>query len=195
MNSSYSNDPLVALWKSAPPPDTQGLLQDLQRLKQMHRRLMLTIFAILCGVWLLLILAEAIGRIATHGLLSVVCILAFAAGTIWQWRARCNHINALTSDTVSLLKFMLARAKGDLFLARCLYAGTPCGALVGAVLTKLLHSHRSAIGAHPTLHPILTGAGVVVLIIMVVAGMMLERSRRFQVKELAEKLRSVEAEL
>jgi len=197
MNPSPSNDPLIALWRTAPNPDTQRLLQDLQRLRQMHRRLMWTVVGILCGVSLLLILAEAIGRIATHGILSAIWIVALAIGAAWQWRARCNAIDALTSDTVSLLKFMLARAKSDLFIARCLYAGVPCGALVGAFVTQLMRTSASpaAMAVRPALHPILTSAGVAVLIIMVVAGFILARSRRFQVKALAEKLRSAEAEL
>ena len=195
MKSSPSNDPLVSLWKTAPKPDTQRLMQDLERLKQMHQRLMRTVVAILCAVSLLLIVAEATGRIATHGMLSVIWILGLAIGALWQWRARCTHIDALTSDTVSLLKFMLARAKSDLFLARCLYAGVPCGALFGALVTKLIREGgaRPATMVHPALHPFLTGAGVAVLVAMVAAGFILARSRRLQVKVLAEKLRSAEA--
>jgi hypothetical protein len=192
MNSSPSNDPLVALWQTAPKPDTQHLVQDLQRLKRMHRRLGRTVFAMLCGVTVLLIVAEAAGRIATHGTLSVVWILGLVIGIAWRRRARCNRIDAFTLDTVSLLKFMLARAKSDLFIARCLYAGVPVGALVGALVAKIVGTGASP-AAHSQLDLILTGGGVAALIMMVAAGVILARSRRTQVKALGEKLRSVEA--
>jgi hypothetical protein len=197
MNFSSSNDPLVSLWKTAPKPDTQHLMHDLERLKQMHQQLMRTIVAILCAVSLLLILAEATGRTATHGILSVIWIVGLAIGAVWQWRARCTRVDALTSDTVSLLKFMLARAKGDLFLARCLYGGVPFGALVGALLTTLIRrgAFPAFVAINPALHPILTSAGVAVLVIMVAAGVILARSRHLQVKSLTEKLRAVEAGL
>jgi hypothetical protein len=197
MNSSPSNDPLVALWQTAPKPDTQHLLQDLQRLKQMHQRLERTVLAILCGVSLLLILAEATGRFVTHGILSLVWILGLAIGVARQRRARCKRIDALAFDTVSLLKVMLARAKSDLFIARCLYAGVPCGALVGALVTKIagIGASKAAVAVHPQIDLILTGAGMAVLVHMVVAGVVLARSRGLQVKALTEKLRSAEAEL
>ena len=197
MSSSPSPDPLVSLWQTAPKPDTQHLLQDLQRLKQMHRLLERVVLAILGGVSLLLILAEATGRIVTYGILSVIWILGLAIGVAWQRRARRKRIDALAFDTVSLLRFMLARAKSDLFIARCLYAGVPCGALVGTVVANILGIGASpaAIAVHPALHLILTRAGMAVLIIMVVTGIILERSRRLQVKALREKLRSVEAGL
>ena len=196
MSSSSSNDPLVALWQTAPRPDTQHLLRDLQRLKQMHQQLNRIVVATLCGVSLLLILAEATGRVATHGVLSIIWILGLASGVAWRQRARCNRIDALSFDTVRLLKFMLARAKSDLFLARCLYAGVPCGALAGTLVARIIGIGASpaTAAAHPTLQPILTGAGVTVLIVMVATGVILARSRRLQVKVLSEKLRSVQAE-
>lgn len=197
MNSSPSPDPLVALWRTALKPDTQHLLQDLQRLKRMHQLLERIVLAILCAVSVLLILAEATGRIATHGILSVIWILGLAIGVALQRRDRCNRIDALALDTVSVLKYMLARAKSDLFIARCLYAGVPCGALVGTLAAKIIGIGASpaAIDFHPQLQPILTGAGVAVLIVMVVTGVILARSSRLQVRALTEKLRSVEAGL
>ncbi|MEO8593410.1 MAG: hypothetical protein ABI759_08810 [Candidatus Solibacter sp.] len=195
MNSSPSPDPLVALWRTAPKPDTQHLLQDLHRLRRMHQRLERMVVAMLCAVSVLLILAEATGRIATHGILSVIWMLGLAIGVARQKFARHDRIDALALDTVSLLKYMLARAKSDLFIARCLYAGVPCGALVGTLAAKIIGigASRAAIAAHPQLQPILTYAGLAVLIIMVVTGVILARSRRLQVKALTEKLRSVEA--
>ncbi|MBV9182106.1 MAG: hypothetical protein JO356_12420 [Acidobacteria bacterium] len=194
MKSSPSNDPLVVLWKSAPKPDTQRVLQDFERLKQMHQQLMWIVVGCLCAATLLLIIAEMTGRIATHGFLSVIWIVDLAIGAAWYWRARCSRIDALTLDLVTLLKFMLEKAKRDLFLARCLYAGVPCGALIGALIAKLTRGlTASARAVYPVLHPMLTAAGVALLLIMVGAGFVLARSRRFQVRTLAEKLRAAEA--
>ena len=197
MNSSPSNDPLVALWQTAPKPDTQHLLQDLQRLRQMRQLLERIVLAILCGVSLLLIVSEATGHIATRGLLSAIWIPALVITVAWQRRARCNRVDALAFDTVSLLKRMLARAKADLFIARCLYAGVPCGALAGTLGVKIAGIGTSPLTStvDPQFHLILNGVGVAVLIVMVVAGVILARSRRLQVKVLTEKLRSVEAGL
>jgi hypothetical protein len=197
MSSSPLPDPLVTLWQTAARPDTRRVLQDLQRLKRMHRRLQRIVLAILVIVSILLILAEAIGRIATHGILSVIWILALAIGIAWQRRSQCNRIDALALDTVSLLKFMLARVNKDLFIARCLYAGVPCGALAGFFIVKITGNGRApaAIAVHPQLDLILTGAGVVLLIAMVASGIILARSRRLQLKALREKLRSLEAGL
>jgi hypothetical protein len=121
----------------AAKPDTRHLLQDLQHVKRMYQRLQRIVLAILGSVSILLILAEAIGRIATHGILSVIWILALAIGIAWQRRSRCNRIDAFALDTVSLLKHMLARVNRDLFIARCLYAGVPGGALAGALIAKI----------------------------------------------------------
>jgi hypothetical protein len=125
MTSLPQHDPLVTLWQTAPKPDTQHLLQDLQRLDRLHQRLNRSVFAIMCGTSFLLIFAETTGRVTTHGTLSVIWILGLVIGVVWHRRARCNRSDALTLDTISLLKFMIARAKSDLFVARCLYAGVP----------------------------------------------------------------------
>jgi len=190
-------DPLVTLWQTAAEPDTRHLLQDLQRIKRMHQRLQWIVLAALCSVSMLLILAESIGRIATHGILSVIWILALAIGIAWQRRSQCNRIDALALDTVSLLKFMLARVNRDLFIARCLYAGVPCGALAGILLARItgIGGTPAAIAVHPQLDLIVTGAGVVLLIAMIASGVILARARRLQLRALREKLKSFEAGL
>src|ERR1700722_6583767 len=160
-------DPLVSLWQTAPKPDTQQLLRDLDRLKRLHQRLNRTLFAIMSGVALLLIFEEATGRIATHGALSAIWILGLAFALIRHRRARSNRSDALTLDTVSRLKSMLAQAKRDLFLARCLYAGVPCGAAVGFLVMKLADTGTSPpVMVHPWLSLIQTSAGVAVLVAM-----------------------------
>jgi hypothetical protein len=194
MTSMPPHDPLVALWQTAPKPDTHNLLQDLQRLNRLHQRHNRSIWAIMCGIAILLIFEEATGRLASHGILSAIWILGLIIGVLLQRRARCNRVDALTLDTVSLLKFMIARAKKDLFVARCLYAGVPCGAAVGFMLTKLAGIGPSqAVG--PRLNMIQTGAGIAALIAMMVTGVILARSRRLQVQDLTEKLRSINADL
>jgi hypothetical protein len=189
------DDPLIALWQAAPKPDTQHLLRDLQRLNRLHRRLNRSVLAILFGISLLLIFEEATGRLSTHGALSAIWILGLAIGIIRQRRAQCNRSDALARDTVSLLKFMLARAKSDLFIARCLYAGAPCGAAVSFLVSRLLGigPSPSSIAVSPQLRLIQTGAGVAALIVMIVTGAILARSRQLQVRELSEKLRSIQA--
>jgi hypothetical protein len=199
MTSLPHHDPLVTLWQTAPKPDTQHLLQDLQRLNRLHQRLNRIVFAIMCGTSLLLIFEEATGRVTTHGALSVIWILGLVLGVVWHRRARCNRSDAITLDTVSLLKFMIARAKRDLRIARWLYAGVPCGAVVGFFGAKLAGIGASpnaiAVPPHPHLHLIEMGARVAALIAMMVTGVILARSRRLQVQELSEKLRLIKADL
>jgi hypothetical protein len=194
MTSLPPDDPFVALWQTAPKPDTEHLMQDLQRLKQLHRRLNRSVLTILCGVALLLIFEEATGRVATHGALSVVYILVVSLDVVVRRRARCNRADALTLDTVSLLRSMIARARKDLNVARCLYAGVPAGALVSGLVAKLagLGTSKSASAVHETLHAIQTAAGVAVLLAMIVTGIVLARARSLQVTQLSEKLRAVE---
>jgi hypothetical protein len=197
MNSLPPNDPLVTLWQTAPKPDTGHLLQDVQRLGRLHQRLNRSVFAILCGISLLLIFEEATGRIATHGMLSAIWILALTFGAIWRRRARCSRSDALSLDTVSLLKFMIARAKRDLFVARCLYVGVPFGAALGYLVMNLVDggAPSPAGDGNGYLHAIQTGAGIAALIAMMVTGAVLARSRRLQVQELSEKLKMIQAEL
>jgi len=197
MTSSSPHDPLVTLWQTAPQPDPQRLVQDLRRSNRLHQRLNRTVVAIMCGISLLLIFEEATGRVATHGGLSAIWIFALVIGVIWHRRARCNRSDALILDTTSLLKFMIARAKSDLLVARCLYAGVPCGAVVGLLVAKLagIGASPSAPALHPHLHSIQTGAGMAALLAMMVTGAILARARRLQVQQLSEKLRVIEAEL
>ncbi len=193
-------DPLVSLWQTAPKPDTQSLMQDLQRLNRLRQRTNRTVLAIFCGIALLLIFEEATGRLATHGFLSVIWIATVAGGVLWHRRARCNRLDALTSDTVSLLKAMIVRAKKDLFIARCLYAGVPVSATASYVVLKLAGfgaSTPAGVGhtlVHPHLAMVWLGARVAILVGMVVAGVVLARARSAQVRDLEEKLRALESD-
>jgi hypothetical protein len=197
MTSLPSHDPLVTLWQTAPKPDAKHLLQDVQRLNRLHQRLNRTVFAILCGISLLLIFEEATGRVTTHGTLSAIWILGLGLGVVWHRRAQCNRSDALTLDTVSLLKVMIAQAKSDLLVARCLYAGVPCGALVGFLVVKLagISGSPQAMAVHPHLTQVQTGAAMAALIGMMVTGAILARSRHLQVRELGEKLRLIKTDL
>jgi len=197
MTSLPPQDPLVALWQTTPKPDTSHLLPQLQRLDRLHRRLNRTVLAIVCGIDSLLIFEEATSRVASHGILSVTWTLGLVIGLIFHRRARCNRSDALTLDTVSLLKSMIARAKSDLFVARCLYAGVPCGAVAGYIIVKLagIGAPPLANGISPHLRTIQTGAGIAGLIVMMAAGAILARSRRLQVHELSDKLRSITDDL
>ncbi len=197
MNSIPPDDPLVALWQTAPKPDTQHLIEDLQRANQLHQRLDRSVFAILCGFALLLIFEESTGAIATQGMLSALWISGLVWGVVRYRRARCHRSDAFTSDTVSLLSFLIARAKRDLFLARCLYAGAPCGAAVGYAGMKLagIGASQAASAVAPQLRVAQMGAGVAVLIVMMVTGAVLARARRVQLAELSEKLRLLQSGL
>jgi CDP-diglyceride synthetase len=195
MTSMPSHDPLVTLWQTAPKPDTRCLLEDLQRLKHLHQRHNRSVLAIVCGIAILLIFEEATGRVGSHGILSVTWTLAAVVAVVWQRRARCHRFDALTLDTVSLLKTMIRRAKSDLLVARCLYAGVPCGAVAGYLVAKLAGIGTSARTINPHLDMLQTAAGIAALVIMMVVGVILARSRRLQVQELSEKLRSIEADL
>jgi hypothetical protein len=197
MSSLPPRDPLVSLWQTTPKPETHQLLHDLQRLNRLHERFNRTILGLLFGISLLLIFEEATGRVATHGRLSAIWILGLLLGVFWRRRVQCKRADAISMDTISLLKFMIARAKSDLFVARCLYAGVPCGALAGFFVLKLARGgpSSSAIATHPHLHFIQAGAGIAVLIAMMVIGVILARSRRVQVQELSEKLRLIEGDL
>jgi hypothetical protein len=197
MTSMPPHDPLVALWQTAPKPNPHHLLRDLQRLNHLHRLHNRSVLAIVRGIAILLIFEEATGRVGSHGIVSGIWTLGVAVGIVWRRRARCSRFDALTLDTVSLLKAMIARAKSDLFVARCLYAGVPCGAVAGYVVANFagISESSAAIAAHPRLHLIQTGAGIAALIIMMATGVILARSRRLQVQEFSEKLKSIEDDL
>jgi hypothetical protein len=196
MTSLPPKDPLIALWQTTPEPDTGNLLQGVERLNRLHQRLNRTVLAIVCGIAILLVFEEATGRIASHGFLSGIWILGLVIGLVYHRRARCNRFDVLNLDTVSLLKSMIARAKRDLFVARCLYAGVPCGAIAGYITTTLAGiGGSSGNGISPQLRVIQTGAGIAALIIMILAGAILAHSRRLQVQELNDKLKSITCDL
>ncbi len=191
------DDPLVALWQTAPAPAIHDLAKHLQRLDRLHRLSNRSIVALLWCVALLLIFEEATGRLPSLGFLSLIWILGLVSGLSWRRRAQCTRLAALTSDTVSVLKFRLAQARRDLFLARCLYTGVPLGALVGYVVMTLAGSAipPPAASAAPNLKLIQTGAGIAVLLVMIATGAILSHSRVLHVKALTEKLKVINDEL
>jgi hypothetical protein len=193
-------DPLIALWQTAPSPDPHNLVEETQRLDRLHKRLYRSLLAILYGLGVLLTFEEATGRLPTRGLISVAW-LVMVTGEVWRKRTRCNRPAALTLDTASLLKAMIARAKKDLRLARNLYLGAPCGAVAGVVVMRFLMRFpviRAGTASRPVgphLEMVQTGAGLAALAVMVIAGLVLARSRSVQAKELSEKLKSIESDL
>src|SRR6202041_3278136 len=108
MTSTPPHDPLVALWHTTQQPDTDRLLQGLQRFNRLHQRINRSVMAILWVIAVLLLFEETTGRVATHGFLSAIWIGGVAMGSIRHRRARCNRLDALTLDTVSLLKALIA---------------------------------------------------------------------------------------
>ena len=196
MNSLPPQDPLIALWQTTPNPDTRHLLLALQRQRSLHQRLNQTVWAIAGGIDILLIFEEATGRVASDGILSAIWTLGLVIALVCRRRSRSKRSGALASDTVSLLKSMIAQARRDLFLARCLYAGVPCGGIAGYLVTRFAGAGGSpprVIGPH--LGEIQAGAGIAALIVMMVAGAILASSRRLQVQQLSETLREVTADL
>src|SRR5580692_9599627 len=103
MTSLPAHDPLVAFWQTAPKPDTNELLRDLLRLNRLHRRFNRSVWAIVCGIGVLFIFEETTGRIASHGVLSVIWTVGLAIGVVLQRRARIRHSTAFMLDTVSFL--------------------------------------------------------------------------------------------
>jgi hypothetical protein len=197
MTPQSPKDPLIALWQTTPASDTSHLLSDLEHLKQLHLRFHRTIVAILCAFDLVLVFEEATGRLASHGILSALWTLGLALGLFYHSLKQTRLSSMVTLDTVSLLKQMLARAKRDLFLARCLYLGAPLGAIIAYVVAKALGIGASspAIVVSPWLHALQTGAGVAAILVMILAGVVLERARRAQVQHLGSKLQAILGEL
>jgi len=196
MNEPSQTDPFATLWQSTPKPDTGQLLQDLQRLQKSQRWHSRILIIILCGIALFLVCEDATGRAGTHGLISALWI-AFVAGALGYQRARCRAVDPLDLDTVSLLKRMIARAKRGLFQARCLYLGTPLGAVTGAVLMRVM-APGAAPGGHivqPGLAQMQMIIGLIALVTMIIAGLALARARRRQLLELTGKLKSLEESL
>lgn len=192
-----SQDPLAALWQTAPKPDPSALLQDLQRVNRHHQQLNRIAFVILCGTAILLVFEAVRESSITLGALSVIWILGLVLGVARYRRARCNRAEAVTFDTVRLLRFMIARAQKDLRIARCLYAGAPCGAVAGFIMARLTGFGASpnaiAVSAHE--HLMRTGAALAALIAMMAIGLVVARERRLQVQELREKLRSIHEDM
>jgi hypothetical protein len=195
MTPSSTSDPLAALWRSAPTRDPKDLLEDVQRQGRLHQRLNRSVWAILIAIAVLLVLEEATGGIASHGILSGLWILGLAAGAAWNWRARCNRTDALTLDTSSLLEAMISRAKSDLLVARCLYAGVPFGAAVGYFVAGLVSPGVAPLAKNAYLHMMQLGTGIAALVVMMCLGFILARSRSLQVKDLSNKLRLIKADL
>lgn len=197
MTPQSPKDPLIALWQTTPASDTGHLVSDLEHLKQLHLRFHRTIVAILCAFDLLLVFEEATGRLASHGILSALWTLGLALGLLYHRRKQSRLTSIVTLDTVSLLKQMLVRAKRDLFLARCLYLGAPLGAIVAYVVVKAvgLGAASPATIVSPRLHGLQTGAGVAAILVMILAGVALERARRAQVQHLGSKLQAILGEL
>lgn len=197
MTSLSPQDPLAALWQTAPRSDTSSLLQDLQHLNRRHQRLYRAVFTILCGTGLLLIFDAVTERSMTHGALSVIWIYGLVLGVVWHRRARFNQAEAITFNTVRLLRFMIVRTKKDLRIARCLYAGAPCGAVAGFIIARLtgFGASPNATAVSMQAHLIRTGAEVAALITMMMIGLIVARERRLQVQKLTEKLRSIQEEM
>lgn len=196
MSDPSQADPFATLWQSAPKPDTRQLLQDVQRLQkaqQWHSRIL---NVILCGIAAFLVFEDASGRSGSRGLISVLWI-AFMAGALGYQRARCRAVDPLDLDTVTLLKRMIARARRGLFQARCLYLGTPLGAVAGTVLMRVLAlapaSDEYADQPRLVLMPMIVG--LIALVTMIITGLVLARARRRQLLELTEKLKSLEESL
>lgn len=190
-------DPLAALWQTAPKSDTSSLLQDLQSVNRRHQQLYRIVFAILCGTSLLLISDAVTERSMTHSALCVMWNLGLVLGIVRYRRAACNRAEEITFDTIRLLRFMIARAKRDLRIARYLYAGAPCGAVVGFLIARLtgMGASPNAIAVSPQVHLIRTGAALAALIAMVAIGLTVARDRRLQIQELSEKLKSIQEDV
>ncbi|MEI9970721.1 MAG: hypothetical protein WDO73_00985 [Ignavibacteriota bacterium] len=78
-----------------------------------------------------------------------------------------------------------------------LYAGVPCGAMVGFAVMKFAGAggspHAAAVPSN--LHAIQTGAGIALLVGMMVTGVVLARSRQRQVQDLNDKLQVLQTDL
>lgn len=191
-----SQDPLAALWQTAPKPDPSALLQDLQRVNRHHQQLNRIAFVILCGTAILLVFEAVRESSITLGALSAMWILGLLFGVVWYRRVLCNRAEAVTFDTVRLLRFMIARAKKDLRIARWLYAGVPFGAVAGFIMARLTFGaspNAIAVSAHE--HLMRTGAALAALIAMMAIGLVVAGDRRLQVQKLREKLRLIEEDM
>ncbi len=193
MSETPHIDPLAQLWQSASEPDTRQLMLDLKRLQKTHQWQNRIVVLILCGVALVLLFAAVALRSWGLGIITALWI-AFVAGAIWYQRARCSAADALDLDTVSLLKRMITRARRGLTQARRLYAGVPLAAGASAAVTRMF-APRLAFGGHaaaPWVTMTYTAACLIMLAVMIIAGLVMARARQRQLRELTEKLRSLE---
>lgn len=185
---SGNEDPLVRLWQGdrSAGRAAGAVLREVHEFERARRRTNLALAGILGIVSILLFTAELPGRMGTHGLLSAVWNPVAAFSLWWRWRGRLRKVEELGEDTVSLLRRTLARARADLLIARSLYAGVPAGAALGALLTA--RGGGGSGSADAWLRVMLTGVGAAVLVSMIAAGVLLERSRRRQMRVLAGRL-------
>lgn len=193
MTETNAIDPFARLWQSAPQPDTGQLMHDLRRLQRVHRWHNRVVAALLGATALVLVFAETVVRSVPLGIVTALWI-AFVAGAVWYRRVRCRAVDALDLDTVSLLKRMIGRAKAGLVQARRIYAGVPLAAAASWLATRLFWP-----GVWPGrpagmawLHVAYMAACLAMLIAMIVAGLVLARARRRQLRELTDKLRLFE---
>ena len=186
------SDPFIALWQTAPQPDTQGLVEAVKRADAAHRRLNWTLVALLSAITLIIAFEEATGRLRTHGAVTVLWSIALIAGFMRHRRATRRLSTALSEDTQSLLNLMLSRAKRGLRLARCLYLGTPIGAVIGWFIGGAIHINAAGTG---WLSQLQTALGLAMLSTMMVSGLVLAGLRRRQVDDLSAKLRAFQDDL
>lgn len=193
MSPPSGSDPFTALWQAAPKPDTQQLLRVIAKQRRLHWRLNATLAAILTSVTVLLVSVEMTARLATHGWLSGAWLGCLAVGLLWRYRAQCRRVDMADKNTVDLLRSMARQAGTDLFLARCLWAGVPIGAMLGALGMRSLSLRPEPVAA-PGLSLVQTVAAMTILGGMILAGLLLARSRKVQLRELNEKLKSIATE-
>ena len=193
MSETRNSDPLAQLWQSGSKPDTQQLMLDLRRLQKVHQWQNRILILILCATTVLLTSVAVIQQSAGLGIFAALWI-AFVAAAVWYERARCRAADALDLDTVSLLKRMIKRARRGLSQARRLYAGVPLAAAAGAIVMRIF-TRGPALGQHGPqawVTTTYTVASLILLAFMIAAGLVLARARQSQIRQLGEKLRSLE---
>lgn len=193
MTDADRDDRLLTVWQSGPRPDTATLLQDLARQTQSQQRQRGLIFALLGCVSVLVIFAEASGGLRTHGFLSLVWLTGLTLGALRWHKDRQTRSEILCLDTQRLLQVMIRRAKRGLTLARCLYAGTPVGALAGYAITQV--THISVAGTHKQLGLFQSVIGAMLLVVMIGVGLMTARARRAELTILTQKKQAFEKDL
>ena len=185
-------DPFIALWQTAPQPDTQDLIDAVKRADAAHRRLNLSLLALMALITLVIAFEEATGRLRTHGAVTILWSVGLIAGLLWHRRAGRRLSAALSEDTMSLLGLMIRRAKRGLALARYLYLGTPAGAVAGWFIGNAVHISAGGTG---WLSHVQTAIGIVMLSVMMVSGLVLAGLRRRQVDELSARLREFQDDM